>query len=133
MTLAEMAKQMQQETISPEVQELRRMRKFIAVHDYNEMNGRWAEVARMLAKGEELTFEEQYRILKMQEELNRDYKLLNIYRKAIALAEHAERKERGGGAAFYQKYQEGIHKAEKGIYQKAKKYENMQVALGELC
>ncbi len=57
MTLAEMAKELQNEAVSSEVLELRRMRKFIATDNYEEMNGRWAEVARMEDEGEKFMLE----------------------------------------------------------------------------
>ncbi|MDD3394874.1 MAG: hypothetical protein PHG19_09575 [Anaerotignum sp.] len=99
MTLAEMAKQMQHETVSPEIQELRRMRKFIAAHNYEEMNGRWAEVARLEANGGRDTVEGQYEILKRIKELNRDADLIKLYRATLTFAETRERAE--AGAAFY--------------------------------
>ncbi len=132
MSLSDIARKLQSEGVSPEVLELRRMRKFIAIHNYDEMNGRWIQVAQMQAQGYALTLEGRYQMMRMQEELNRDYKLLEIFRETIARAEKAERRERGGGAAFYRKYQKGLRMAEAAIYQKAKLWENMQVSIEEL-
>lgn len=133
MTLAEMVKQMQQETVSPEIQELRRMRKFIAVHNYDEMNGRWAEVARLEENGGKETIEGQYEILKRIKELNRDADLIKLYRATLRFAETRERAEAGGGVLFFQEQKDRIQKAEEFICREVKQWENLQVALGELC
>ncbi|WP_304509991.1 hypothetical protein [Anaerotignum sp.] len=132
MTLAEFAKQMQQETISPEIQELRRMRKFIATHNYDEMNGRWAEVARMEADGEKATLEGRYQMLKCIKELNRDEGLIKLYRATLRVAEKLERAKSGAGAAFFRENQEQIYRVETAICKEAKEWQNMQVSIEEL-
>ncbi|WP_312070392.1 hypothetical protein [Anaerotignum propionicum] len=132
MSLAEMAKQLQGEAISPEVKELRRMRKFIAVHDYNEMNGRWAEVARMEVSGEKGTLEGRYWILKCIKELNRDEGLIKLYRATLQVAEKLERSKRGAGAVFFRENQERLYRVETAICKEAKDWQNMQVSIDEL-
>ena len=132
MTLAEMAKELQHEAVSSEVLELRRMRKFIATHNYEEMNGRWAEVARMEVDGEKLTLEGRYRMLKCIKELNRDQELILLYRATLRVAEKLEREKRGAGAAFFRVNQRRIYKAETMICKEAKDWQNMQVSIDEL-
>lgn len=132
MTLAEMAKEMQQETASAEIQELRRMRKFIAAHNYEEMNGRWAEVAKLEASGGRDTVEGQYEILKRIKELDRDADLTKLYRATLTFAETRERAATGGGVLFFQEQKDRIRKAEEFICREVKQWENMQVALGEI-
>lgn len=132
MSLAEMAKKLQGETIPPEVLELRRMRKFIADHDYDEMNGRWAEVARMEAQGEKSTLEGRYRMLKCIKELDRDEGLIKLYSATLRTAEKLERAKSGAGAAFFKEHQERIHEVEKLICKEAEEWQNMQVSIAEL-
>lgn len=132
MALADIAKKLQTDGVSPEVLELRRMRKFIALHDYDEMNGRWAEAAQMQDAGEQETLEGQYLILKKIKEVNRDAELIRLYSATLRLAEKLEREKSGGGAAFFRENRERILKAEEIICQEAKDWENMQVSIDEL-
>jgi hypothetical protein len=127
-----MAKEMRQETASAEIQELRRMRKFIAAHNYEEMNGRWAEVARLEANGGRESVEGQYEILMRIKELNRDADLIKLYRATLTFAETRERAEAGGGVLFFLEQKDRIRKAEEFICREVKQWGNMQVALSEI-
>ena len=75
------------------------------------------------------TAADRYEWLKTMEAINRVATLLNLYRNCLRLAEQEERKEAGGGAAFYEKYRGGIERVEREAREKCKKLYGYQLTL----
>lgn len=127
MMLQELAEKMKQEEQPEPVAQLRRMRAFVKAHPYEEMNRRYAEAAE-----EEKyihTAAERYKWLKNMEEINLDATLLQLYRACLRMAEQEERKEAGGGAAFYEKYRGGIERIEREAREKCEQMYGYQLTL----
>ena len=127
MMLQELAEKMKQEEQPEPIAELRRMRAFVKAHPYDEMNQRYAEVAE--AEGKIRTAADRHEWLKTMAAINRDATLLNLYRNCLRLAEQEERKEVGGGAAFYEKYRGGIERIEREAKEKCEKLHGYQLTL----
>lgn len=127
MMLQELAEKMKQEEQPEPVAQLRRMRAFVNAHPYDEMNQRYAEAAE--AEKNIRTAADRYEWLKNMAAINRDATLLNLYRNCLRLAEQEERKEAGGGAAFYEKYRGGIERIEQEAREKCEKLYGYQLTL----
>ena len=127
MMLQELAEKMKQEEQPEPVAQLRRMRAFVNAHPHEEMNQRYAEAAE--AEKNIRTSADRYEWLKTMEAINRDATLLNLYRNCLRLAEQEERKETGGGAAFYEKYRGGIERIEREAREKCEKLYGYQLTL----
>ena len=130
MMLQELAEKMKQEEQPEPVAELRRMRAFVKDHPHDEMNQRYAEAAE--AEKNIHTAADRYEWLKNIAAINRDATLLNLYRNCLPLAEQEERKEAGGGAAFYEKYRGGIERIEREAKEKCEKLYGYQLTLNDM-
>lgn len=127
MMLQELAEKMKQEEQPEPIAELRRMRAFVNAHPHEEMNQRYAEAAE--AEKNIRTASDRYDWLKNMAAINRDATLLHLYRNCLRLAEQEERKESGGGAAFYEKYRGGIERIEREAKEKCEKLYGYQLTL----
>ena len=127
MMLQELAEKMKQEEQPEPIAELRRMRAFVNAHPYDEMNQRYAEAAEA-----EKNIRTAADRLKNMAAINRDATLLNLYRNCLRLAEQEERKEAGGGAAFYEKYRGGIERIEQEAREKCEKLYGYQLTLDDM-
>lgn len=123
--LQELAKELQRkpkpETIapSPALQKLREMRKYCNTYNRDYLNHRWEKVNQLereqISQGIEHTPAAQRVLLEEMAEIKRTDRLQTLYSAVLRVAGRKERDTKGGGVAFYEKYQAGIETAEKRI------------------
>lgn len=123
--LSELAKELQSKPkpetaeLSPALQKLREMRKYCNTYNRDYLNNRWEKVNQLeleqIAKGIEHTPESQRILLEEMAEIFRINRLHKLYSAVLQEAGIKERDTKGGGVAFYEKYQAGIETAEKRI------------------
>lgn len=123
--LQELAKELQSkpkpETAepSPALQKLREMRQFCNTFNHDYLNHRWKKVNQLereqIAQGIEHTPAAQRVLLEEMAEIKRTDRLQTLYSAVLREAGRKERDTKGGGVAFYEKYQAGIETAEKRI------------------
>lgn len=129
--LAELAKELQSkpkpETAEPShaLQKLREMRKYCNTYNRDYLNHRWEKVNQLeleqIAKGIEHTPESKRVLLEEITEILRIDRLQTLYSAVLREAGRKERDTKGGGVAFYEKYQAGIETAEQRILRAAEK------------
>lgn len=124
--LQELAKELQNkpkpETAepSPALQKLREMRKYCNTYNRDYLNHRWEKVNQLeleqIAQGIEHTPESKKVLLEEMAEIKRTDRLQTLYSAVLQEARRKERDTKGGGVAFYEKYQAGIESAEQRIW-----------------
>lgn len=124
--LAELAKELQNkpkpETAepSPALKKLREMRKYCNTYNHEYFEKRWEKVSKMeleqIAQGIEHTPESKKVLLEEVAEIKRTDRLQTLYSAVLREAGIKERDTKGGGVAFYEKYQAGIESAEQRIW-----------------
>ncbi len=129
--LSELAKELQSkpkpETAapSPALQKLREMRKYCNTYNQEYFEKRWEKVNQLeleqIAQGIEHTPESQRILLEEMAEIFRINRLHKLYSAVLQEAGIKERDTKGGGVAFYEKYQAGIETAEKRIFRAEEK------------
>lgn len=123
--LQELAKELQSKSKpetaepSPSLQKLREMRKYCNTYNQEYFEKRWEKVNQLeqeqIAQGIEHTPESKRVLLEEMAEIFRINRLYKLYSAVLQEAGRKERDTKGGGVAFYEKYQAGIETAEKRI------------------
>lgn len=129
--LSELAKELQSKPkpetaeLSPALQKLREMRKYCNTYNRDYLNNRWEKVNQLeleqIAQGIEGTPESKKVLLEEITEILRIDRLQMLYGAVLRVASRKERDTKGGGVAFYEKYQAGIETAEQRILRAAEK------------
>ena len=139
--LQELAKELQSrpkpETAepSPALQKLREMRKYCNTYNQEYFEKRWEKVNQLereqIAQGIEHTPAAQRVLLEEMAEIKRTDRLQTLYSAVLRVASRKERDTKGGGVAFYEKYQAGIETAEKRILRAEEKEKAEAAAICE--
>lgn len=123
--LQELAKELQSKSKpetaepSPALKKLREMRKYCNTYNHEYFEKRWEKVSKMeleqIAQGIEHTPESKKVLLEEMAEIKRTDRLQTLYSAVLREAGIKERDTKGGGVAFYEKYQAGIETEEQRI------------------
>lgn len=132
MSLSDTAKNLQEQTVSPELRWLREMRAFCKKNTTESLTAELERIEAFSKTPEGSTPEGQERVYVMTVETMEKGTLSEFYGRILNAAETAERKEKGGAERAIRERRQKLEACERGIRKKYRIERKVQVSLDDL-